>query len=67
MAVGTVRDKCREGGRWRVDGLPIIRLRQQAEVQNGVKRVSLKAEEKEKPKARDKTSTRENVSFPAAK
>lgn len=58
MAVGTVRDKCRGGGRWREDGLFIIRLRQNTAVQNGVKRVSVKAGEKKKVKRqRDKTST----------
>lgn len=57
MAVGTVRDKCRGGGRWREDGLFIIRLRQNTAVQNGVKRVSVKAGEKKVKRQRDKTST----------
>lgn len=54
MAVGTVRDKCRGGGRWREDGLFIIRLRQNTAVQNGVKRVSVKKKVK---RQRDKAST----------
>lgn len=50
--------------KWKDDGLFIIRFRQNTAVQNGVKRVSLKAGEKESQK--EKTCTQENVNFPAA-